>query len=83
MNRSTLRHGLHQDRQSLAEARTARRRPFVVAEADHDGDPSRTVLAVVAVGRSRWLVRETLDRVADAVAAYPRARLLSQAIVEI
>ena len=54
-----------------------------VAEADRDEDPSRATLVVAAVARNRRDARETLDRVADAVAAYPRADLLSQTITEI
>jgi uncharacterized protein YlxP (DUF503 family) len=53
-----------------------------VAEADRDSDPTRAVLVVATVGRSRREVRETLERVADAVANYPRAQLLSQVITE-
>jgi uncharacterized protein YlxP (DUF503 family) len=53
-----------------------------VAEADRDDDPSHALLVVAAVARNRRDARETLDRVADAVAAYPRAELLSQTITE-
>ena len=54
-----------------------------VAAVDHDLDPSLATLAVVAVARTRREVRELLDRVADAVAAYPRAELLSHDITEV
>ena len=54
-----------------------------VAEADHAGDPAQSIVIVAAVGRPRREVRETLEQVADAVAAYPRAELLSQAIHEV
>jgi uncharacterized protein YlxP (DUF503 family) len=54
-----------------------------VAEMDHDEDPSQAVLAVVAVGRTRREVHERLDRVAAAVAAHPRAALLSHVITEV
>ena len=54
-----------------------------VAEVDRDDDPAQAVLVVAAVGRTRREVRELLERVADAVAAYPRAELLSHAITEV
>jgi len=54
-----------------------------VAEDDRDDDPAHALIVVATVGRSRRDTRETLDRVADAVAAYPRADLLSQVITEI
>jgi uncharacterized protein YlxP (DUF503 family) len=54
-----------------------------LAEADHDSDPSRSILIVATVGRTRRDAREVLEQVADAVAAHPRAELLSQAIIEV
>jgi uncharacterized protein YlxP (DUF503 family) len=54
-----------------------------VAEADHDDNPGHALLVVAAVARNRRDAREVLDRVADAVAAYPRAELMSQVIMEI
>ena len=54
-----------------------------VAEADRDDDPSHALIVVATVGRTRRDAREMLERVADAVAAYPRADLLSQVITEI
>jgi uncharacterized protein YlxP (DUF503 family) len=54
-----------------------------VATDEHEDDPSLVTLAVVAVARTRREVRELLERVADAVAAYPRAELLSQDISEV
>ncbi len=54
-----------------------------VAEADHPTDAARSFLIVVAVGRTRREVRGTLARVADAVAVYPRAELLSHEISEV
>jgi uncharacterized protein YlxP (DUF503 family) len=54
-----------------------------VAAEDDDRDPSLATLAVVAVARTRREARELLDRVADAVAAYPRAELLSHDITEV
>jgi uncharacterized protein len=54
-----------------------------VAAADDDAEPSRATLAVVAVARTRREVRALLDRVADAVAAYPRAELLGHDIHEV
>ncbi|MEJ7638729.1 MAG: DUF503 domain-containing protein [Singulisphaera sp.] len=53
-----------------------------VAEGDHDANPSQSDLSVVVVARTRREARETLARVADAVAAHPRAELLSHAILE-
>jgi uncharacterized protein YlxP (DUF503 family) len=54
-----------------------------VAEGDHDADPSQSDLTVVVAARTRREARETLARVADAVAAHPRAELLSHAILEV
>ncbi len=54
-----------------------------VAEGDHDSDPSQSDLTVVVVARTRREARETLARVADAIAAHPRAELLSHAILEV
>jgi uncharacterized protein YlxP (DUF503 family) len=54
-----------------------------VAETDHATDPCQSILIVAAVGRSRREVRETLAKVADAVAVYPRAELLSHEISEV
>ena len=54
-----------------------------VADADHATDPAQAILIVAAVGRTRREVRETLAQVADAVAVYPRAELLSHEIVEV
>jgi uncharacterized protein len=54
-----------------------------VAEGDHDANPGQSVLSVAVVARTRREARETLARVADAVAAHPRAELLSHAILEV
>jgi hypothetical protein len=54
-----------------------------VADADHESDPARSIVIVAAVGRTRRDVRETLAKVADAVAVYPRAELLSHEIIEV
>jgi uncharacterized protein len=54
-----------------------------VAEADHTTDPAQSILVVAAVSRTRCEVRETLVQIADAVAAYPRAELVSHAIIEV
>ena len=54
-----------------------------VAEGDHDANPGLSELAVVVVARTRREARETLARVADAVAAHPRVELLSHAILEV
>jgi uncharacterized protein YlxP (DUF503 family) len=54
-----------------------------VAEDGRGDDPSHASLVVAVVGRSRRDTRETLERIAEAVAAYPRAELLSQVITEV
>ena len=54
-----------------------------VAEVSRGDDPSEARLAVAAVGRTRREVRQTLERVADAVAVHPRAQLVSQSFTEI
>jgi uncharacterized protein len=54
-----------------------------VAAVEHDQDPAQVTLAVVAVARSRREVRELLARVADAIAVYPRAEILSHDITEV
>jgi len=54
-----------------------------VAEGGQDADPAQSDLTVVVVAPTRREARETLARVADAVAAHPRAELLSQAILEV
>ena len=54
-----------------------------VADGDHDADPSQSDLTVAVVARTRREARETLTRVADAVAVHPRAELLSHAILEV
>jgi uncharacterized protein YlxP (DUF503 family) len=41
------------------------------------------VLLVATVGRTRRDARETLERVADAVAAHPSAEVLALAIIEV
>lgn len=54
-----------------------------VAEGDHDANPAQSDLTVVVVAPTRREAREILARVADAVAAHPRAELLSHAILEV
>lgn len=54
-----------------------------IAEDGRSDDPTLATLVVAVVGRTRREARETLDRVADALAAYPRAELLSQVITEV
>lgn len=54
-----------------------------VADAEQDGPPGVAVLLVAAVGRTRREARETVERVADAVAAHPRAEVLAHAISEV
>ena len=48
-----------------------------VAEVDRSNHSSESVLGFVGVAGSRREVRETLDRVADAVAVHPRIEVLS------
>jgi uncharacterized protein len=54
-----------------------------LAGADRAEDPAHDVLVAVAVGRVRRDARETLERVVEAVGAYPRAELLSHSITEV
>jgi uncharacterized protein YlxP (DUF503 family) len=54
-----------------------------VAEVDRVNHPSESVLGVSAIAATRKEVREVLDRVADAVAAHPRAEILLLDITEI
>lgn len=54
-----------------------------VAADDGEGGPDAAVLVVAALGKSRRDARETLDRVADAVSAHPRAEVLGHAITEV
>jgi uncharacterized protein YlxP (DUF503 family) len=54
-----------------------------VAATDGEGGPDTAVLVAAAVGRARRDARETLERVADAVAAHPRAEVLGHAISEV
>jgi uncharacterized protein YlxP (DUF503 family) len=53
-----------------------------VAAADGPGESGAAVL-VAAAARSRRDARQTLERVADAVAAHPRAEVLGLAITEV
>jgi uncharacterized protein YlxP (DUF503 family) len=53
-----------------------------VAEGEEAREPDRAILIAAAVGRSRREVREILERVADAVAAHPRAEILHESITE-
>ncbi len=54
-----------------------------VAGSDGEGGPASVILVIAAVGRTRRDARETLERVADAVAAHPRAEVLGHAITEV
>jgi uncharacterized protein YlxP (DUF503 family) len=60
-------------------------RHFNVSVAGSDGGagPDSAVLVLAAVGRTRRDARETLARVADAVAAHPRAEVLGHAFSEV
>lgn len=54
------------------------RQHFNVSAAEIDGEshPSQSTLGVAAVARTRREVRETLDRVAGALEAHPRAEVI-------
>lgn len=54
-----------------------------VAGAEGEGRPDEAVLLVAAAGRTRKEARGTLERVADAVAAHPRAEVVGHAITEV
>ncbi len=54
-----------------------------VAEVDRSGHPSESVLGVAAIAPSRREAREILDRVADAVAAHPRAEVLESRLTDL
>ena len=54
-----------------------------VADAEPEGRADQAVLLVAAVGRTRREARETIERVADAVAAHPHAEVLAHAISEV
>ena len=59
-------------------------RHFNVAVVElEDHDRARARLAIVTIARTRREARERLGRVAAAVAAHPRAALLSQVITEV
>ncbi len=63
------------------------RKHFNIAVADltvnRDGIGNVAALGFAAVGRTRREAREILDRVADAVAAHPRAEILKAVFVDI
>jgi MYXO-CTERM domain-containing protein len=92
MNVATLRlelrigdcHTLREKRRRMRAIMTKLHRHFnvSVAEADRDDEPALALLVVAAAGRHRRDVRATLDRVAEAVAAHPRAELLSKTLTE-
>lgn len=54
-----------------------------VAGTDGVGEPDAAVLVAASVGRTRRDARETLERVAEAVAAHPRVEVLGHAITEV
>jgi uncharacterized protein YlxP (DUF503 family) len=54
-----------------------------LAEVGRFEAPGESKLAAVSVGRTRGEVRETLLRVADAIAVHPRTEVLSQTLSEI
>lgn len=54
-----------------------------VAEVDRASHATESVLGVAAIGPNRKEVREVLDRVADAVAAHPRAEIIAVNLTEI
>lgn len=78
-------HTVREKRRRMQTIMTKLHRHFNVSVAGTEGDddPKRASLLIAAVGNGRREVLETLERVADAVAAYPRAELLSQDISEV
>jgi uncharacterized protein YlxP (DUF503 family) len=54
-----------------------------VASTEGDGGHDVAVLIAAAAARTRRDARETLERVAEAVAAHPRAEVLSLQITEV
>jgi uncharacterized protein YlxP (DUF503 family) len=54
-----------------------------VADAGSDETADSAVLVVAAVGRTRHVARQTLERVADAVAAHPLAVVLAHDFTEV
>jgi uncharacterized protein YlxP (DUF503 family) len=54
-----------------------------VAGSGGEGGPDRVVLLVAAAGKTRREARDTLARVADAVAAHPRAEVLGHDVNEV
>jgi uncharacterized protein YlxP (DUF503 family) len=54
-----------------------------LVETGRTEDPAQDVLVAVVVGRVRRDARATLERVVEAVGAYPRAELLSHTITEV
>lgn len=89
MTVSTLRIDLrvaHRDkRRQLQAIMDKLHRSFNVSVAAADGElgPDSAVLVAAAVGKTRRDARETLERVADAVAAHPRAEVLASEITEV
>jgi hypothetical protein len=54
-----------------------------VAGAEGEGRPDLAVLLVAAAAKNRKEARETLERVADALAAHPRVEVLGHDITEV
>jgi uncharacterized protein YlxP (DUF503 family) len=54
-----------------------------VAEVDRPGHSAEVMIGVAALAPTRKEVREVLDRVADAIAAHPRAEVVSVELDEI
>ena len=54
-----------------------------VSEVDRSNHPSESVIGIAAIAPTRREVREVLDRVADAVAAHPRAEILVLDLTEV
>ena len=76
---------LREKRRRIQAITTKLHQHFNVSSAE-DGridDPSHATLVFAVVSRTRRETRETLERIADAVAAYPRAELLSHVISEV
>jgi uncharacterized protein len=76
---------LGQKRRRLRAISEKLRRHFnvSVAEVGRYDRPAEAVLGVAVVGGTRRDVRETLDRVADALGAHPRAEVLDQVVLDL
>lgn len=53
------------------------------SDSDSPGEPGAIILVAATVARTRREVRDTLERVADAVASHPRAEILRNEYSEV